>query len=307
MAERIRIGDMLVAAGFVTDAQVEEAVRAQRKSGLRLGEELVELGFVSEVQLTQILSNQLSIPWVSLYHVEFSRELLSMIPREIADSYGLVPVYERSVRREGQTLFIAMDDPTNEQALAQVALAAEMPVKPMVAPPSEIRSALRVYYYDGELPPSEVARNARIAEFRAKAEAEREEPELIVEASAVPSAPPPEAEAAPESPPAPAPAKKKRAQKPNFITLTLLDGTSIRLPAPGSETVDEPEEEEAPHSLTANDLVSALLAKAEGKDVSNILPDDHWEPLFATLLTLLLRKGLIADWEFVEEWKKKRG
>jgi len=59
--------------------------------------------------------------------------------------------------------------------------------------------------------------------------------------------------------------------------------------------------------LTASDLVQALMAKAHGKDVSSVLPDGSWEPLFAALLSLLIRKGLIADWEFVDEWKKKRG
>jgi hypothetical protein len=35
-------------------------------------------------------------------------------------------------------------------------------------------------------------------------------------------------------------------------------------------------------------------------------PDAHWETMFAALLTLLMRKGLVADWEFVEEWSKHR-
>src|SRR5512139_3471901 len=135
----MRIGDMLVSAGFVTPEQVDEAVARQKESGLFLGEQLVELGIISEVQLTQVLSNQLSIPWVSLYHVEFTRELLSLVPAEVADRYCLVPIYAREVRRDGITLFVAMYDPTNEKALDEVRAAAQLPVKPMVAPPSEIR------------------------------------------------------------------------------------------------------------------------------------------------------------------------
>jgi len=318
MPSRIRIGDMLISAGFVTAEQVEEAVGRQKESGLLLGEELVELGFVTEVQLTQVLSNQLSIPWVSLYHVEFSRELLTLVPAEVADSYCLVPVYVRTVRREGETLFVAMDDPTNDRALDAVRAAAQMPVKPMVAPPSEIRNAIRVYYFAGQTPPSEARRQAQLRQRIA----EREDPELTVEVDV--EAPPEEAaapaapEGAPtekmEAPPSPAQSgsgapskpKPKGRKKPKFITLTLLDGTSVRLPAPGAS--DEAEEEAtASHALTASDLVQALMAKAHGEDVSSVLPDGRWEPLFAALLSLLIRKGLIADWEFVDEWKKKRG
>jgi hypothetical protein len=47
-----------------------------------------------------------------------------------------------------------------------------------------------------------------------------------------------------------------------------------------------------------NDLVRDLFARGKG--------EESWETLFATLLTLLLRRGLIADWEFIEELEKHR-
>jgi type IV pilus assembly protein PilB len=40
-------------------------------------------------------------------------------------------------------------------------------------------------------------------------------------------------------------------------------------------------------------------------DASEILgTEPRWEALFAALLSVLLRKGLIADWEFIEEFRK---
>jgi type IV pilus assembly protein PilB len=57
--------------------------------------------------------------------------------------------------------------------------------------------------------------------------------------------------------------------------------------------------------LTARDLISALRAVAHGADASEILgTEPRWEALFSTLLSILLRKGLIADWEFIEEFRK---
>ncbi|MGH7295122.1 MAG: hypothetical protein ACRELB_09325, partial [Polyangiaceae bacterium] len=57
--------------------------------------------------------------------------------------------------------------------------------------------------------------------------------------------------------------------------------------------------------LTARDLVSALRAVAHGADASEILgTEPRWEAIFSALLSILLRKGLIADWEFVEEFRK---
>ncbi len=44
---------------------------------------------------------------------------------------------------------------------------------------------------------------------------------------------------------------------------------------------------------------------SHGAEASEILGENpRWEAMFAALLSLLLRKHLIADWEFVEEFRK---
>lgn len=321
--ERLRLGDMLLAAKLITQDELAQALKSQKASGRKLGAELVASGLLTEVQMTQVLSNQLSVPWVSLYHVEFSRELLSLLPAQVAESCCAIPVYVRKVRRTGDTVFVAMDDPTNAQALQLLRDATGMPVKPMVAAPTEIQNAIRVYYFGGRPPtiappPAEAAEPARPAAAAPAVEDARTQvrPKLAAEDAQTGRAPekrtapepkpaetakPAEAEAKPEAKPAAKPAAKPRAGR--SMTLTLLDGTTVQLPAPGSGATAGQADQSA---MTTGDLISALLARAKGEDVGHVLPDDRWETLFATLLTLLLRKGLIADWEFMEEWQKRR-
>ena len=124
---RKRIGELLVEGGILSQSQLEQALFAQRKDGRKLGQLLVELGLVSETQLTQTLSRQLSVPWVSLYHVDFSRSLLNLVPREVAERFCLIPIFVRRVRKQGETLYVAMDDPTNEAAIQEVSRAAALP------------------------------------------------------------------------------------------------------------------------------------------------------------------------------------
>lgn len=313
---RLRLGDMLVAAGIISTAELDEALAAQKGSGRRLGEVLVSLGKVSEHQLAQVLSNQLSIPWVNLHHVDFSRELLNLIPGELAERAAVVPVYVRKIRHHGDTLFVATDDPLNEASLALVSTHVGMPVKPMVAGSTDVRDAVRAYY-GRELP----GPTARVEKKKALIPSipPAEDPELVVEGSepeilvsiqppAPGSEPPvPEPEPVPAAAPVPAAPSEEEAPKPRrrrgpkMLTLTLLDGTKVRLPAPETEQSDE-----ADAQLTTRDLIAALRARVQGKDVSRVLPDAHWESMFAALLTLLMRKGLVADWEFVEEWNKHR-
>jgi type IV pilus assembly protein PilB len=329
-----RIGELLVDGGVLSQSQLEQALFAQRKDGRKLGQLLVDLGFVSEIQVTQTLSRQLSVPWVSLYHVDFSRSLLNLVTREVSERYCLVPIFVRRVRKQGETLYIAMDDPTNDAAIQEVKKTAGLPVKPMIACPSDIRAAIRVYYL-GEAPPvaAPSAPQLSVAKDRPPAP------------TPVAAAPPPPPRAAPALPPPPPPsppslpasdtpesapeieAEEKEVvtharPRPRMIALTLLDGTTISLPAPKKRTPSqapgEDEDEDEPllapsgppgegmsDQLTARDLVSALRAVAHGADASEILGTaPRWEAMFSALLSLMLRKGLIADWEFIEEFRK---
>ena len=99
-----------------------------------------------------------------------------------------------------------------------------------------------------------------------------------------------------------------------MVTLTLLDGTKVNLPArepaaaPPAQTPKVKKRPSHPgqaNDLTARDLIAALRAVSHGADATEILGNDvHWEALFSALLAVLLKKELILDWEFVEEYKK---
>src|SRR5882724_1157391 len=147
---RVRLGELLVEAQIVSRAQLEEVLASQKRDGRRIGTLLVEAGLVTETQVTQILSQQLSVPWVSLYHIDFSRQLLNLVSHQLAEKYCLVPIFVRRVRGLGETLYVAMDDPSDEAAQRDVGQWAGLPVRAMIAPPTDIRSAIRVYYGVGK-------------------------------------------------------------------------------------------------------------------------------------------------------------
>jgi hypothetical protein len=85
------------------------------------------------------------------------------------------------------------------------------------------------------------------------------------------------------------------------LSLTLLDGTTIALPVRGKKRRGQGA---APDEISANDVVAALRAASHGADIKDVLGDARWEKVFAALLSLLLKKHLILDHEFIEELKK---
>ena len=342
---RVRLGELLVEAHIITREQLGDALTLQKKDGRRIGTLLVEAGLVSETQVTQILSQQLSVPWVSLYHIDFSRQLLNLVTQDLAERYCLVPIFVRKVRGLGQTLYVAMDDPSDEKAQSEVSQFSGLPVRAMIAPPTDIRSAIRAYYGAGKDASS-------LSEAMAEADAERASAERASRRSshpapaAVAEKPTPDARPALATAADPPPAARlpaevetdspegpdsgpqieaheipmpRRGKAQRMVTLTLLDGTKVNLPAkaapvkkqrlpsdpPATEATESGPGRGAADGLTARDLVAALRALAHGADASEILGENvRWEAMFSALLSLMLKKHLIADWEFVEEYKK---
>lgn len=150
------LGETLIEAGVLTASQLAIALDLQEKRQIRLGTILLQEGIVHEPQLVQALSRQLSIPWVSLWHIDIPEQLLKLVPVALAEEFFLIPIYVRSSPGGGEkTLYVAMNDPTDETALRLVSAAAGMTVRPMIAGPSDIAAAIRAYYFgeDNSLPP----------------------------------------------------------------------------------------------------------------------------------------------------------
>ncbi|MCU0661889.1 MAG: hypothetical protein MUC50_06130 [Myxococcota bacterium] len=187
------LGETLIEAGVLTADQLQTALSLQEKRQIRLGTILLQEGIVTEPQLVQALSRQLSIPWVSLWHIDIPDHLLRLVPVSLAEEFFLIPIYVRSSPSGDKTLYVAMNDPTDEAALRFVSAGAGMPVRPMIAGPSDIAAAIRAYYFGEEnsLPPPDPARESTASPPPAR-------PAPPLTKAVPPPAPPPPAKAQPK-------------------------------------------------------------------------------------------------------------
>lgn len=333
---RALLGELLVESRVISAEQLAEVLGSPREPGKKLGQVLLDRGWITEAQLTQTLSLQLSVPWVSLYHIDFSRQLLNRLSREVAETYCLIPIFVRHVKGHGETLYVAMDDPTNEMALQEVAHLSGLPTRPMIASASDIRSAIRLYYGEPTAPVIEIPPSVRMEPPVTARDGRGVRSEIAPMTPPVPTQPdpprsyPPSPSAArrastlppadeapitarsypPASIAAAAATERERVSSPSgsstpgrqrarSLNLTLLDGTTITLPT------KKKDESATSEGLTAKDFISALRSTAPGADAREVLGDQaRWEPVVAALLAILLRKGLIAEWEFIEELRK---
>ena len=132
------LGDLLVEAGLVPPAKLEEVLLQQRASGKRLGVLLVELGEIDERKLTQVLGKQLRISVIDLRTEEPDTETVTLLPEESARALTAIPV-----RREDGHVDVAVADPLDDEAIRS--LTREMSgvgVRLNLAAPSDIRRAI---------------------------------------------------------------------------------------------------------------------------------------------------------------------
>ena len=106
----VRLGDLLIERGLITQDQLRIALHEQKASGKPLGETLINLGFVTEVAMRGALAENLGEEAVSLKDVVADPKALSYIPKQVAKRHTLFPVSFDAARNE---LLIASADPND--------------------------------------------------------------------------------------------------------------------------------------------------------------------------------------------------
>src|SRR5437762_876800 len=136
-----RLGDLLVADGLLPQEQLHQALLRHRGSTGNLGSILIKLGFINEEQLIGFLSRQYGVPSITLSQLEIDPGVLRLVPAPIAKKYEIIPV-----RRMGNSLAVAMADPTNVFALDDIAFMTNLQVLTLVASETAIRKTIDRHY-----------------------------------------------------------------------------------------------------------------------------------------------------------------
>lgn len=87
---KIKIGDLLVRSGILTEEQLQSALKVQMEQGGKIGDILIQLKLVSEAGLIKALSEQLNIPIVDLKHYQIKLDIIQKLPERIARRYKVI-------------------------------------------------------------------------------------------------------------------------------------------------------------------------------------------------------------------------
>ncbi|KUO96729.1 GspE/PulE family protein [Ferroacidibacillus organovorans] len=139
--EKKRLGDILVEANYLTLAQVDEILLAQKSTKERFGDLIIQKGYLTETQLIEVLEIQLGIPHVLLYRVEIDMSIVHLVPEGLARRF-LVFAYRRIKNR----LTVAMNNPLDYDAIEELRISTGFSIDPVIASKSEIELFIDRYY-----------------------------------------------------------------------------------------------------------------------------------------------------------------
>ena len=138
--KKVRLGDLLVQKGIITEEQLSEALKQQKEKKLMLGEMIVSMGFASQSQINDVLCEHLNIDFVDMREQEPDPQVLSLLDESIMRKYTLVPL--RHDNNNAGALQVAMADPMNILAMDDINIITGMQVVPILANAQDINAFL---------------------------------------------------------------------------------------------------------------------------------------------------------------------
>ncbi|EAR61212.1 GspE/PulE family protein [Neptuniibacter caesariensis] len=138
---KIRIGDLLVQNGVISEQQLMEALDKQKQTRQKLGKALVTMGYVQEQQFLEFLSQQLNIPLVELTHYSFNQEDVLRLPETQARRFRALVLKE-----EPDHFLVGMSDPMDIFAFDELQRTLPKPIELAVVSESQLLQSMDLLY-----------------------------------------------------------------------------------------------------------------------------------------------------------------
>ena len=140
------LGQVLIKNRKITAEQLKEALQIQktRYEGRMLGEVLVKEGYINEDDLYAALSAQFMYPSVEVGHYTVDRDLLSLVPRDMAARHLMLPL-----DRFGNVMTLAMVNPLDKDGIEAVESSSGLKVRAFIISRKDFDDSIGVIYGKG--------------------------------------------------------------------------------------------------------------------------------------------------------------
>src|SRR5437762_3627561 len=137
---KLRIGEVLVQEGLLSEAQLKKALIEQQSSGRPLGEMLMEQGVINNATLVQMLARTLGIPGCQLRHGLIDPAVFKLVGADEAERMLAVPMF-----RVHGTLTVAMTEPQSLPKIDRLRQLTGCKIRPVLALDANVKEYIKKY------------------------------------------------------------------------------------------------------------------------------------------------------------------
>ena len=142
-----RLGDILIDSGFLSQAELQEALEAQRNDSTkkRLGEIIVEKGLLTELDILRAISSQYDLPIIDLQQVDIDQEATKVVTEQYCEENLIIPVAFDG-DDDNKKLVVAIYDPLNILVTDDLRFRTGKDIVTLLAPKQQILAAIKMNY-----------------------------------------------------------------------------------------------------------------------------------------------------------------
>src|SRR5262245_56811726 len=140
-----RLGERLIEAAYLSQTQLELALREQKRRGGLIGQILVSLGFVSQEVISAFVAKEAETKVVNVNRCVIDKAVLELVPFETAKRLKALPLL-----RENGSITVVLADPFDVVAIDTLQQITGLVIEVVSAPERDILNCLELQYGTGE-------------------------------------------------------------------------------------------------------------------------------------------------------------
>ncbi len=140
------LGQMLLKAGLINEANLEKALTMHFKTGQHLGQVLASMKIIPPQEIGRMLEKKLGIPYVPLSFFEPKDDMLELFSGNFISSRQVVPLEYKKNKKNKDMLYLGMIDPLNQEIIQEVGEITKSDIKSCLVLEDEFEDYVSRFY-----------------------------------------------------------------------------------------------------------------------------------------------------------------
>lgn len=139
--QNVALGDTLLSMGAVTQKQLDEALKEQKRNGRLLGAILLHRGYVDKPTISRGLARQAGMEFAQLDKTPSEQYALDSVAESVARKHGMIPI-----KLDGDKLTVLTASPMRPDQLQDASVLLGMRISPMLTAVDDIKEEISARY-----------------------------------------------------------------------------------------------------------------------------------------------------------------